>query len=534
MRSTLKRSVSASSVVLMAAGLLTVATLTAPTASAFAAGSLTITNQATGLSSGDNFAQFAFTTPAACDPTATRHVVKITNATATNAADQAAISGWVGRNFYSPVAVGLPGPFVAYPASNNTQGLANTFGLPLVPGDYEATFRCQNNLGTVIYEEFVGHYVFDSPTEWHAVVVDSRVASTTTLTANPATVTTGNATLLEATVTPLNTPAPTGNVEFYDGASLLGSGAVDATGKATLMHVFAASTSTVTAKYLGDTAYKDSVSAPVSVTVTAAPATATATTLSVTPTSGPANQSVTLTGTVAPAAAGTCTFKDRGVFLGSAPVNTTTGVCEITNSSFAGPGHEFTVAFASADTALFLDSASAMVPATYEALTYLPDNQTIIVTVPKGDLTIFTPYTPSNPLDLGALVLSADGKCYDASKPFDGVTVKDTRAGQLGWTASLTRAAFVNDSDPTQIIAADREGFINVAPRYIAGNALQSISVNDLPAGVATAASPMSFASAPAGASVGTVDITANFVLSCVPTSVTPGQYTSTVVFTIA
>ncbi len=184
------------------------------------------------------------------------------------------------------------------------------------------------------------------------------------------------------------------------------------------------------------------------------------------------------------------------------------------------------------DAALFKPATSAPVTASYAGVATVPDEQTVIVTIPTGTLTIFTPYTPANPLNLGTASLSADGKSFSASALFDGVTITDTRAGNPGWAASLARADFVNATGDT--IAAKLSGFENVAPRYTAGNAIQSITVNDLPADSASfIAGPMSFAKAAPGAGTGTVDVTANFVLKNVPTSTKAGLYTTTVTFTV-
>src|SRR4051794_10408580 len=72
--------------------------------------------------------------------------------------------------------------------------------------------------------------------------------------------TVGNAMALQATVS--GTPAPTGTVEFFEGATSLGTGAVTAR-VATLSYLFDAGAHTVTAQYLGDAVFAGSTSIPI-------------------------------------------------------------------------------------------------------------------------------------------------------------------------------------------------------------------------------------------------------------------------------
>ncbi len=539
MRNTLKRAVSAVAALATAGGMLGLAVVAAPSAAA-ATGPLMIVNQAApSTTTGNNFSVLGYTTPQACDPLATRHVTKIVAAVAANPADQPGMDGWVNQNMYSPVGVGLPGPYSNYTSANNLQGWANTYGLQLYAGTWTMEFRCQNNLGTTIYDRFTGTVVFDSPTEWHAVNVAFAMPTRTTGAVNPATSTAGdNIEFMAQVIKSDSYPATSGIAEFWVDGSKVGEAALRPAGDAVLnTTAIPAGSHNLVVKYLGVTdtfAASESAPEPFVVNPGSQPAVATTTTLAVSPTSGPAFQPVTLTGQVTPAgAAGVCRFEDNGNFVGQTPV-AADGSCVITTSAAGQGDHSFVVKFVPANPAAYIASESAPVTASYTAPTTVPDEQTIIVTVPNGELTIFTPYTPANPLDLGALVLRNDGSCYDASAQFNKVTVKDTRSGQLGWIASLTRADFTQVGG-TGSIAADREAFVNVAPQYIAGNALQSITVTDIPAGGGAAATnPTQFASAPAGASMGSVDVLADFQLDCVPTSVAPGQYTATVVFTVA
>jgi plastocyanin len=72
---------------------------------------------------------------------------------------------------------------------------------------------------------------------------------------------------LTATVTPA-TPVPTGTVTFYNGATSLGTGTLNASGVATLAYTFStAGTYSVTATYGGSSTYATSTSTELSVVV---------------------------------------------------------------------------------------------------------------------------------------------------------------------------------------------------------------------------------------------------------------------------
>jgi Bacterial Ig-like domain (group 3) len=348
---------------------------------------------------------------------------------------------------------------------------------------------------------------------------------------------------LTATVSETDPAAPTGNVEFFDGATSLGTSPVSGAGVATkVVGPLTAGARTLKAVYAGDSAFATS-QGTTPLTVTGAPPAAsnTATVLTVNPASGPAYQSITFQGTVtdttppAVTPVGTCQFLDGPAVFGTAPVNGS-GVCTFISASFAFPGHVFTAKFVPTDTAAFNPSTSNAVNADYAAPTTTPDDQTVVVTVPAGTLTVLTPYTPANPLNLGSMVLAGDGSSFSATAVFDKVTVTDTRAGNPGWTASLTRADFTGLA-PADTIPAKYSGFTNVHGSYIAGNAIQlgDVAFSNIAANSPTyVPGPATFATTTAGNGTGTVDILANFVLEGVPTSTRPGLYTATVTFTVA
>jgi hypothetical protein len=115
--------------------------------------------------SGTSIDPVQITAPAACNSAATRHVTKITAVVPANAADRAAAKAWVGDNLYATASVGLPGPLTVQ-SSNSWQGLAEGFRQKLVPGRYDLVLRCQDNLGSKIYQEWHASVTFTSRTAW--------------------------------------------------------------------------------------------------------------------------------------------------------------------------------------------------------------------------------------------------------------------------------------------------------------------------------------------------------------------------------
>jgi hypothetical protein len=96
-------------------------------------------------------------------------------------------------------------------------------------------------------------------------------ASTTTTLSAPASATSGSSVALTATVASA-AGAPGGSVAFYNGATALGSGTLNASGVATVSTTtLPVGTDTVTATYAAGGNFAASTSAPVTLTVTAAP-----------------------------------------------------------------------------------------------------------------------------------------------------------------------------------------------------------------------------------------------------------------------
>ncbi|NUU16550.1 Ig-like domain repeat protein [Cellulomonas humilata] len=350
--------------------------------------------------------------------------------------------------------------------------------------------------------------------------------STTVLGVSATTVEAGTSVDLTATVDPA---AATGDVEFFAGTTSLGTATVTG-GVATLSTAgLPVGTNAVTARYLGGS-HATSTSASVSVVVTAVAARTTVTTLGVTPVSGAAYSAVTFSTTVVAssgAANGTVSFKDGTTVLGSLPVVGGV-VADFTTNVLGAGAHSLTADFVG--TAPYSGSVSAPVAATYE-LSGAVDEQTVTVDIPVGAISITTPYTPSNPLALGTAVLDPADSTYSASAAFEDIVITDTRAGNLGFTASVVSGPFTSAAGSFSGLHA---GLTGLVADQVAGNALQAGNVtltNHAPASDGLDV-PKVFATYGAGQPLGTAHIEGVFGVDQVPTSVAPGLYTATVTFT--
>jgi hypothetical protein len=404
-----------------------------------------------------------------------------------------------------------------------------------------------------------------------SVVYTPQTATNTTLVATPTSPQqSGTSVTLTATV---NAPAP-GTVQFEVGSTDIGSpvavsdGASNATASTTtttlpvgapdnLSAVFTPTTGAAFAGSTGTTTY----------TITAAPAIGTTTALGVNPTTAAADTTVSLTANVsntatsdALGAVGNIDFYDNGsstsdtitsgsTLLGTVPLGSG-GVATLPYSSFAQGAHNIVAEFLPTSPSTYDSSISQVVLFTATAPTYAPDPQTVEVGIPAGTLTITTPYDPANPFQLGTATLDADGQAFHASAPFgstgdpaNGVTITDTRAGDLPWTASAEVNNFTDGATPPDVINGQNLAFTGVTASYIAGNALQSPNVTTTDVTSAGSYGPAAsgsdgrggdqhqFAAATAGA--GSVYIDGTLTLTA-PSSTPAGTYTATLTFTIA
>jgi hypothetical protein len=392
----------------------------------------------------------------------------------------------------------------------------------------------------------------------------TTITTTTTLQVTPASPqligTSVSLTVPAGGVVAASGPNPTnGSVKFFDGATQIGStqawsGAAASVSTTTL----AGGSHSLTAQYVpSGVTYSGSTSSAVPYTITS-PADATATALTVNPTSGNAGQVVTLTATVADTAAGhsaiipvgSVSFFDNGAavaFAGPVAVNAS-GVAGTTTTSLGEGNHSIVAVFTPTSSANFTGSSSQPVTAQYTAVSAcvprtdgLPgantcqDPQTITVTVAAGTLTISSPYTPTNPFNLGTMVLNANGTALTASAGFgtlavngSGITVTDTRSGGLPWTAHVQGSNFT-DLPAADSISAHGLSFNGLADAFPAGNSLIGkvtlTAVPDVGAGG-------DFATTAPNAGDGTVWIVGTMALTA-PSSTNAGTYTATVTFTV-
>jgi len=486
---------------------------------------------------------------------------------------------WSGANLNGSTVYPLPAPAPAVVSSATTpQGemiaASTTFygsSSVFVPNTGALANMFQIRLKSVGTSYYNATTIFVDPVTkvWQQidpVVADSTKTVLAVSGANPGTA--PASTTLTATVTrtaaATGATAPVGNVQFMDGAATVGGPvAVNASGVATVAqtalpvgsHTYSAVfTPTVS------TVFITSTSSTVAYAVVAG-LTATNTALSAGSAAPFQGVAETFTASVTPAAAtGTFQFFDNSTTsLGAASTATT-----LTTSTLALGAHSITAVFVpDAASATYAGSTSlavtvnvVLVPPVSCSLpgSSCTDAQNFQATVPAGSIVISTPYHGSNPFNIGTMVLNAAGNQYTASNAFgnaanptNGVTITDTRAGGLGWTASLQSGAFTNTTAATGSINAGNLGFTGVAPQYINGNALNLVSAGGnvvsvfdnaaptlalAPAAAGSGlANPQKFASALIGA--GSVYVTGTFTLNA-PSSVPAGTYGGIVTFTIA
>ena len=479
-------------------------------------------------------ASFTGMTDGPCPASSTNFLVKVEGAGV-----PAGAGNLVGNTEGTAVGGINAGPF-SWPASNTLRTWAQLNGVPggnLPNGSYTFRTVCTDIFGSGSEGDFTGDVTVSGST---VTPVVNATATTTTLVAAPANpLAPGSSATLTATVA----PAAAGSVQYFEGAASLGSAPVSS-GVAELTGVVLGSGShTINAVFTSsDPAYAGSTSNDVSVVWEAAPAQDTETLIGG-PTTGTVGNAVSIhvdvnslsTSNPVPASAGSVQLADDTFAPIGSSKPLTAGGATFSFTATAPGTNVICAKFTPANPADFIASQTAQcLTVVFSDAAYQPDPQTVVVTVPAGDLVISTPYTPDNPFDLGTAVLSTDGTTLTASNTFGsaaypeaGVTITDTRPGSTGWTASAATSAFDNGSGGT--ISEDHLSFTGVTPQYITGNALQApmVGVADI---VQFTAGPQSFATASVGP--GSVHVVGVLGLNA-PTSTPAGLYTATVTFTI-
>jgi hypothetical protein len=213
----------------------------------------------------------------------------------------------------------------------------------------QATFTVSNfavatHSITVVYS---GDTNYNGSTSAVLLQVVNKGGTTTSITSSPNPSTYGNSVLLTASVSVVSPAAgtPTGSVEFFDSATSLGTGSVNASGVATLTTSgLAGGSHTLKAIYSGDGNFSGSSSPNLAHTVSPKETTTTVTSNNNPSTYG---QSVTFTATVAGSvvAEGSITFKDGvTVLAGPTPVNAS-GQASFSTSSLTGGSHIITAEY---------------------------------------------------------------------------------------------------------------------------------------------------------------------------------------------
>ncbi len=410
---------------------------------------------------------------------------------------------------------------------------------------------------------------------WSVDYPDYTQNTTTTLSANPPSpqVTPASSVTLTADVEPA--ADATGTVTFWSGSTEIG------TPQAVTPTANTASVST--SPPIGTTPYQavftptigsadiGSASSVLNYVVTP-PLDTTSTTLAESGGGGPAS-AVTFTGTVTdvtnPATiitSGTVSLYDND--SATAFANGTVGAggaFSITYTYSSAGSHSVVATFVPASGALLAGSSSSPVTFTEQApaCTTCNDVQTITATVPAGTISISTPYTASNPLNLGTLQLTPGGQYFTASaqldpnasdvptagqypdSTFDGITVVDTQSGNLPWTVSAQADNLTDGTgDPNGVISGENVGLTGLTGVFVPGNAIVAGDVlftNQAAATPPVAPTDGGTQGLGNGQHViasdttqpdGTVGINGTLTLNA-PTSTEAGIFTGTITFTI-
>jgi len=399
---------------------------------------------------------------------------------------------------------------------------------------------------------------------WSVDFPDFTQNTTTTLSASPPSPQTAPAS--PVTLTATVSPASAGTVSFWSGSTQVGTTqTVTATnGVATVSVTPPTGSTPYQAIYTPAVGSADigSASSTLNYQVTV-PLDATTTTLAQTG-GGAAAGLVTFTGNVSDTTntattvnAGTVSLFDNGSTtpFASGAVSST-GSFSIPFTYTSAGGHSV-VATYSGNATQFAGSSSAPVTftETAPACTTCNDTQTIEGTVPAGTISISTPYTATNPLNLGTLALNSAGTFFTASAPLDngtgvvgstfqGITIVDTQAGALPWTVTATSSNLSDGSGHANgVINGENVGLTGLTPVFVTGNSIVAGDVNVFNQPAATPpVSPtdpgtLGLKSGPTIATdtiqpVGTVGINGTVTLNA-PTSTEAGTFVGTITFTI-
>src|SRR6202161_2478256 len=228
-------------------------------------------------------------------------------------------------------------------------------------------------------------------------------ATKTSLSASSAQVTLGQAVTFTATVAPLSgSGTPTGSVTFSDGATQIGTGALNSSGVATLStSSLGVGSHSVTAVYSGDKNFSASTSSAASVTVSALAKVGTSTSLSASATQVTSGQNITFTARVAPQSGGgtptgTVAFLDGSSQIGVGTLSA--GSAAVSSISLSVGNHTITAAYSSDSNYAASNSAALSVnvvaPPTADYSLTMSNSSLTLAKGASGTLTIRV--TPQN------------------------------------------------------------------------------------------------------------------------------------------
>jgi hypothetical protein len=266
----------------------------------------------------------------------------------------------------------------------------------------------------------------------------------------------GQTVTLTATVsdtTTSDTLVPTGSVTFKDGATTLGSAALNASGVASFgVSTLALGSHSITALYGGDSNFPSATSAVASISVVQG---TDAVALASSSNSVTAGKSVTFTATVSNTVTGdtlvptgTVTFKDGSTVLGSPALNAS-GVATFATTTLAVGSHTITAQYAG--DANFPAAASSSL---IEVVTAVPD-YTLTASAPSQTVKAGSPatftitLTPSNGYD-GTITFSCGTLATGMSCAFNpsSLTPVNGQAGQVTLTVATTARALARMLPP--------------------------------------------------------------------------------------
>jgi hypothetical protein len=161
---------------------------------------------------------------------------------------------------------------------------------------------------TAVYSGNAGFAASTSSVFTETINSGAATTTTTSLTGSPNPATVGAAVTFTAAVSPVPTGPSLGTVSFSDGATLLGTVNLNASGMAAFMtSSLTSGAHSITAVYSGNTGFATSTSSALTETINPATATATTTTLAASPNPAGVGASVTFTATISPVPTGTPT-----------------------------------------------------------------------------------------------------------------------------------------------------------------------------------------------------------------------------------